>query len=349
VRDHMLCKALGLDTKAIYERLHLLEFSGADRALVEKMHMFVIQPNLATLVDRFYEYVLAHPQFREFASDASTIAKLTHTFHDYLDTLGKNYESIDYFNDRLRVGIAHHRIGMSLMLYECAYHKLQSLLLNEIPAELNEKLFAGLQDIIRKVVALDISLAIDSYNLESFKGFKDEIRQLFSQEEKMKHYASIDPLTGVENRSAILQRIKQIISGSSDAESYALVMIDIDNLRSINDEQGHLVGDHLIKGVVDRIRSELEKHDVLGRYGGDEFLLLLKGVGLDQAVEKMKNIYRKVCKEEFDIGQGKIKVSISQGVTLLDGSKKLIDFIKKVDKALLQAKQAEKTKIVVSK
>jgi len=348
VRELELCKAMGLDNRSVQDRLRLLELGSKDKPFIEKLHRFVIDPYVEQIIDDFYEYVMTHHEFRAFIQDSSVVASLTRTFRIYLNTLGIDFDTLEYFNGRLRVGIAHHRIAMPLMLYECAYRKMQELILEKIPSELNEELTIALNRIVHKVVSLDITLAIDSYNLESVKGLKGEIKSLFEKEEQMKRYASIDPLTRIRNRGAILDRLRKITTDKTDLDDYCIIMIDVDNLREVNDRLGHLVGDYLIKVIVEKIKTKISKKDVFGRYGGDEFMILLKDRSVKASVSLAEEIREAVCEGTYNIGSETLNVSISQGVSALDKSKNIVEIIRNVDKAMIKAKHETSQKIVVA-
>jgi diguanylate cyclase (GGDEF)-like protein len=348
VIDHNLCKALGLDNKAVHDRIRLLELGARDKETIDKLHRFVIDPHIDSIVDEFYEFIMSHHQFRAYIQDAALVAKLTRTFRIYLTTLGVDFDTLAYFNDRLRVGIAHHRISMPLMLYECAYRKMQELLLERIPEELNDKLVVALNRVVHKIVSLDITLAIDSYHMESVRDLKGEIKNLFEKEEQIKRYASIDPLTRIRNRGAILDRLRKVCSDKTNLNDYTVIMIDIDNLREVNDQLGHLVGDYLIKLIVEKIKTVLSKKDVFGRYGGDEFMILLENKNVEEALVVAHRINKVVTKEKFLVGSDELSVSISQGLSSLGKNRKIIENIRCVDNALIKAKHKKHDKIVIA-
>lgn len=345
--EHNLCKALGLDGRAIKDRLRLLELSSNDEATVEKLHRFVIHPNLNEIIDEFYEFVMAHQEYRVFVHDASVVSRLTRTFRIYLESLGVKFGSMDYFQDRLRVGIAHHRIGMSLILYQTAYRKMQQILLDKIPRELNSDLTCDLVSIVHKIVSLDISLAIDSYNLENVKDLKAEIKKHFDKEVQFKHFASIDPLTRIVNRGSLIDKLKTIMKDSSDTQTYAVLMIDINNLRDVNDRLGHLVGDFLIKKIVEKVKEVLPKGSLFGRYGGDEFMLIVKSISRQEAETLAASIDTIIGGEVFSIGKENLSVGLSQGVSLLDRDASLAENIKRVDRAMIDAKTSGQRIVVV--
>jgi len=95
---------------------------------------------------------------------------------------------------------------------------------------------------------------------------------------RLEEQASTDPLTGAWNRRFVLAELDRNLARAERAGApVAVAMFDMDNFKIVNDEQGHLAGDRLLKGVAEAMREALRKGDILGRYGGDEFLLVAPG------------------------------------------------------------------------
>lgn len=157
--------ALGLqDGAAILRRKAFLGFSEADSAHLEVLHQALagLGPEVA---ERFYDHILRFPETRRFIPDAATLERLKRAQANYFDTLTAGEYGPDYVRDRLRVGIAHQRIGLEIQWYLGAYAKYLVDLLPEISRRLGqnpERFIAALQALL-KVVLLDMGLAIDTY------------------------------------------------------------------------------------------------------------------------------------------------------------------------------------------
>lgn len=120
------------------------------------------------------------------------------------------------------------------------------------------------------------------------------------QRERLEHLATIDPLTGIKNRRSMDQELDLAAANAERTGlPYALVLLDIDHFKRINDEYGHGVGDDVLTDLVALLRQNTRKSDQLFRYGGEEFVLLLPGVdgiGLKAVMNNLQQVLRKYMK-----------------------------------------------------
>lgn len=175
-------------------------------------------------------------------------------------------------------------------------------------------------------------------------------RQLERAVDKLKAMASTDPLTGLYNRRSFGQALARCFA---EADRYrhdlACIMIDIDNFKQINDAMGHQAGDRLLRLASRVLRAQCRRSDVVGRFGGDEFVVLLPQTDEKTAVQVAKRIG-----EEFRLGvdrvlQGSLfKGGLSMGVATMNSAKPSghQEFLSCSDTALYRAKQAGKGRVV---
>jgi diguanylate cyclase (GGDEF)-like protein len=167
--------------------------------------------------------------------------------------------------------------------------------------------------------------------------------------DKIKQVSDTDDLTGLYNMrafSAILQRaFKQSVR---HGHSLSLVMADSDNLKSVNDAHGHDAGNRLLQHLVRCIRDELRGSDVIARFGGDEFVLLLPETNRRGAQELAERIRRSVEGSRFDIRGGDMHITVSLGIASYpeDGGN-LEVILDKADKAMYRAKQRGRNQVVM--
>jgi diguanylate cyclase (GGDEF)-like protein len=167
--------------------------------------------------------------------------------------------------------------------------------------------------------------------------------------EKIKQVSDTDDLTGLYNMrafSSILQRaFKQSVR---HAHPLSIVMVDSDNLKSINDSHGHEAGNRLLQHVVRCIRDELRGSDVMARFGGDEFVILLPETHGRGAQEMAERIRKSVESSRFDIRGGDATITVSIGIASYpeDGGN-LEVILDKADKAMYRAKQRGRNQVVV--
>lgn len=174
--------------------------------------------------------------------------------------------------------------------------------------------------------------------------------------EILKH-ATLDALTGFYNRRQLEERIKQETSKAKRQNTpLCAIMTDIDFFKHVNDIHGHAAGDLVLKNVSKTIRSQLREYDIAGRYGGEEFAILLPFTRLEEAVmvaERLRNAVEKnvidLSKVNPDSPQKTINVTISIGIYEFKSSDTHEDLLKKADKALYKAKETGRNKVITNK
>lgn len=166
------------------------------------------------------------------------------------------------------------------------------------------------------------------------------------QRERLEQLATIDPLTGVQNRRAMNEELGEAAAHAErTGMSYALVMMDIDHFKKINDTYGHGVGDSVLVDLVTRVQQSTRKSDQLFRYGGEEFVLLLPGVdgaGLSAVMNNLQHIVRKKVKHPGGA------ISASFGVAVLRHSEHVGSWLERADSALYEAKKMGRDRVVFS-
>ncbi|MBW6410324.1 sensor domain-containing diguanylate cyclase [Clostridium weizhouense] len=174
--------------------------------------------------------------------------------------------------------------------------------------------------------------------LASYMGVALENSRLFN---KVKYFATYDSLTGVFNRSVILKEGKEILKSSiTNKNKFSIIMIDIDYFKKINDTYGHNTGDIVLKEVTSIIKHEIRKDAIIGRYGGEEFLVLLPNVELETARIISERI-RKAVENHSCCIDNTIFNNITLSLGIYEFKKDECNFyegLKKADKVLYMAK-----------
>jgi diguanylate cyclase (GGDEF)-like protein/PAS domain S-box-containing protein len=163
-------------------------------------------------------------------------------------------------------------------------------------------------------------------------------------EERLAHQALHDPLTDLPNRTLFTDRLRQALARTRRREQYLAVMfMDLDNFKVINDSLGHKMGDRLLMAATKRIRTVLRPEDTVARLGGDEFVFLLEDTDLDGAILVAERILEKL-RVPFSLGGRELFVTASIGITVGDGSEKRApDLLRDADLAMYRAKHAGKS------
>lgn len=175
---------------------------------------------------------------------------------------------------------------------------------------------------------------------------------LINAREEMRQKATHDELTTLWNRSAILALLKSEISRSArDHSPLSLLLADIDHFKRINDSSGHLVGDEVLREVSTRLLHAVRGHDAVGRYGGEEFLIVLGGCDSRDAGARAEQVRSRIGEFAIATAAGSTSLSISVGVITIehpDGLAPIEIYLKQVDEALYRAKAAGRNQVAFS-
>jgi diguanylate cyclase (GGDEF)-like protein len=171
---------------------------------------------------------------------------------------------------------------------------------------------------------------------------------LIRAREDLRFQATHDVLTGIWNRRAILDLLHcEIERAARFRASTGVLMLDLDQFKKINDTYGHLTGDAVLKETAQRITQVVRSYDFVGRYGGEEFLVLLPGCDKEQAEQSGERIRLAVTATPLIVGESGISVTISIGATATIGGPET-EVLAKADAALYQAKNAGRNRTVAS-
>lgn len=177
-------------------------------------------------------------------------------------------------------------------------------------------------------------------------GIVEDITNRIEAEKKIRYQAFYDHLTGLANRVTLNSRLQQqLVKHNTDNNYGAILFIDIDHFKNINDSMGHHSGDELLKIFASKVSMVVSEDDVVSRLGGDEFVILLSNLGddIDLAKEYATQIATRIhnsTREPIGIEQYTIFVTLSIGVTIIDPKDNSIsDILKHADIAMYRAKE----------
>jgi diguanylate cyclase (GGDEF)-like protein len=167
-------------------------------------------------------------------------------------------------------------------------------------------------------------------------------------ESKLRHLALTDELTGLPNRRLFADRLLQLLAGAERSNGIvALVYIDLDGFKLVNDSLGHSIGDVLLGQVAERLRSRIRKQDTLARLGGDEFVVALTQLNKGQDAELVGNSLLQILATPFTIRSHEISITASLGVSIYpDNSREADELLQQADSAMYAAKRSGKSRVL---
>lgn len=205
-----------------------------------------------------------------------------------------------------------------------------------------------LKDYNRKLE--DINKNLEDIVLQRTKDLLEVQQQLIQmnellciEKEQLRIISVTDSLTEIYNRGYILKRLQEEANRAIRYEdAFCIILIDIDNFKGVNDNYGHIIGDHVLKEVAQTLKTCLRDTDLLGRYGGEEFLIILPRTNIESAKDAAERIRIEI--ENMHFTDRRLKITISAGASLYK-EESVEELIHKVDELLYEAKRCGKNRI----
>jgi diguanylate cyclase (GGDEF)-like protein len=170
--------------------------------------------------------------------------------------------------------------------------------------------------------------------------------RLLLTKEALRREASRDSLTSLWNRKAILEILeRELLRAERDRQPIGLIMIDVDHFKAINDSRGHAAGDAVLRIIASGIAAMVRPYDSVGRYGGEEFLIVAPHCGLAEAWELAERVRQYVAGCSIKVAGSTVNVSLSLGVATGEAAADLEKLLHAADAALYQAKNAGRNRV----
>ncbi len=175
-----------------------------------------------------------------------------------------------------------------------------------------------------------------------------EVQQLRTRVEKATHAARVDPLTQAANRAAFDEELaRRCTTAATTGEGFALLLADIDHFKAINDTHGHPVGDRVLNALVTFLRDRVRRDDMIARWGGEEFAVLLPGASLRVAFAKAKTLVGELAERDWTIDQARtLRFTASFGVVAWSAGDEPAAMVERVDQALYAAKRGGRNRAI---
>jgi len=173
--------------------------------------------------------------------------------------------------------------------------------------------------------------------------WREERQHLASALDRARQRDTRDELTGCLNRRAMLERMaEESLRSARLGQPMCLVLLDLDHFRRVNDRHGHAAGDLVLRGFADLARARRRDTDLLSRWGGEEFLMVLGATDAAQARTRVQRLLEELAERPFEEG---VKVTCSAGLTECRGGESIVAAIERVDRALVRAKAAGRNRL----
>lgn len=339
----------------IARRKDLLGFTSKDAELLAACEP-VMRDELEHVVSVFYERQTAVDDIALIIGDSDTLARLSSAMTRYASDLFSGDYGAAYVNNRLRIGMVHKRIGVGPKYYLSAMRLLKGLLVEVLERHLSDRPERqATLDALDKLLHFDMEFVFDTYIgslLAEIESSKDKVMQYAVKlEEKvaertreLEELSRRDPLTGLFNQRVFRESLAtELVRGSRSGKPVALMYFDVDGFKQINDRDGHLVGDDILRRVGQTLTSLCRPYDLACRCGGDEFCLLLPGTDAEGANELAHRLLAHWA-GDTDMPGISVGVSVACGPVWLGAN----ELIEAADRAMYAAKQGGGRQVVLA-
>ena len=343
-----LCDQLQITAEELQTRLAFLSFGEQDeRNLVEIRE--VISSRVEEIIGEFYDHLLQFEELREILSDPKLVERLKGSQRRYLLSLGQLGDDVEYAEARLRVGLTHERVGLKQKWYLGAYHKLFELILQRLTVRYsgNTCRLSSLAVTLNKVLRLDEIFVVETYYHATMQRLEDSLFQLKDAHRLLEGLSRRDSLTLVNNRRALMEALAMEFHRSRRYQHpFALLFLDVDHFKEINDRHGHVFGDHVLLHVVQSAGGIIRPPDMIGRYGGEEFVIGLVECDQAGALQIAERIRLKIAQDQFAWEHHATTVTVSIGVVMLSPEIDQVEtLIARADQAMYHAKRRGRNRV----
>lgn len=346
-----LCDKYGFNADKRLQYVALMGLTPECHAQVRQLHENIIQPNAEQIVAEFYDELIRFPEIMRFLKAHAELDNLKVTQLMYIKSYGLQFDSAEYFEQRLQVGQVHEQIKLPISYYQMAFRILDEILFNYIVRLVvpENKVLLEMIKLVSRLSSLDMSLAIETYHNSKVLDMYSSIKALRDERQSLSSLIDHDELTKVASRSRIFDVLNSMIEKADEYnEKFCVAMVDLDHFKSVNDSFGHLVGDQILIDVAARMKATLREHDLLGRYGGEEFVLILSHTSIHKAEKILRRICKRIAEEPFQVDDKTIKMTVSIGVTGFRKTDRAEDILGRADHALYKAKHHGRNQVVAS-
>lgn len=346
--DDSLSEQLRLSHGELETRLAFLTFSENDRANLRDIAA-VIRRHLDALIDDFYRHLLKFAELRAILADPALLARLKQSQREYLLSFESATFDTAYAERRFRIGLVHERVGLAQKWYLGAYRHLAELIVRRLADRYagDAPRLTSLTLTLHKTFRLDEIFVVEAYYHNTTQRLEQSLRELTEAHRQMELLSRLDPLTQIANRRALLEALdKELRRSRRYHRRLALLFLDVDHFKTINDEHGHAFGDRVLRHLTGATAALIRLADIFGRYGGEEFVIGLVECDEPMAEEVAERIRQTIARTAFEWDGHRAHITVSIGVALSTPEMATLDaLIEQADRALYRAKTRGRNRV----
>jgi diguanylate cyclase (GGDEF)-like protein len=350
------CASFGFDDVRVAETISMLGLVAAHHAQAEQIRKEVIGPDSEALVDSCFSIFAENTRFLPVEKQIG-VDRFRREWQDQLLCYGRSFDTPAYFADRLAVAATFARVKIPMNLLQAKHLVTHRVLIDRICER-----FTGSTEMLRHAVecvtrltSLDLYLAAEGYHMPEINEMTHAVSGLREEISRLRHDASTDHLTGMMNYANLMEALQQHIDGTQDRSGQGkrrrylcLAMIDLDHFKKINDTYGHVIGDFVLRHVAGRIKAAVRDFDMVGRFGGEEFVIIMADTNLQVAQSIAERVRQVVMDTPLHLKEFSIQITISLGVAMLMEGERKEALLERADAAMYEAKKAGRNRVKIA-
>lgn len=347
------CKALGFDNTRIQETLSILGLDAEYGALAARVRDEIIAGRAGEFVNSCFSALARSHSFSliEQHIGAETFRQ---NWLYRLQRFGRDFNTAEYFEERLGIAAEFVRAKIPLSVLQLPCHLTQQALINSLSNKFPknaENVWPLLNGIV-KFTSLDLHLTAEGYRLPELEELQNDLSKLHEEASRLRKRTTTDELTGTMTYSKLMETLEQQIGHARrrgcEQNPLCLIMADLDFFKKINDTYGHLAGDLVLRHVAERIRATVRDLDMIGRFGGEEFVIIMANASLEMANAIAERIREDITRAPFHVKGFNIPVTISLGVAMLRQGEYKESLLERADAAMYEAKRMGRNRVVIA-
>lgn len=318
-----------------------------DEHLIRQIRAGLAGGSVEALVEACLPKLASHLDFSSIGQDDFSVA-FRQGWIDYLQRFGLDFDTTAYFAERMAFSAACARAGISLGMLHLQHSLILQAVIELLAA--SEKSAKDLQLLavyVLKLGALDAYLATESHRENRIDTLQQALAESHKEVSRLHHKASIDQLTGLTNFSSLMEKLdQQIRKADEQKQPLCVLMADLDFFKKINDTYGHMTGDMVLRHTAERIQAAVRDFDIVGRFGGEEFTIVLKNTDIGLAEVIAERIRNEIAAAPMHIKGTNINITISLGGAMMRQGETRESLLDRADAALYEAKQTGRNRVV---
>jgi len=353
------CAAFGFDNARIREAVSILGLNAEHGKLAERIRSEVINGKADVFVGSCCAALARERGFALIERNIG-IESFKQTWTHHLQCYGRDFDTCEYFGERLSIAAAYARAKIPLSILQLQHCFTQQMLITDLSVKFAENASAvqPLIECILKLTSLDLYLTAEGYHLPEIGELRKALENLRKETSRLHQEASIDQLTGIMNYASLMESLEhQINIAHKDMHKkqkgpagniLCVIMTDLDFFKDINDTYGHVVGDFVLRHVASRIQAAVRDFDMVGRFGGEEFVIIMTNANLELAKVIAERIRKGVMDTPLHLKELSIGVTISLGVAMLRKGEHKEALLERADTAMYEAKRAGRNRVMIA-